>query len=61
MLRYTRQTQQLFAKYSIKPTWFHNNKSTTVHGWEDNKFTWLSAAQDDNFAFPGPAFGHRGE
>jgi hypothetical protein len=61
MLKYTRANQKLFCKYGLKPDYVHSNKSTNIHGWEDNKFTWLTAAQDEKFAYPGPAFGHRSE
>jgi hypothetical protein len=61
MLKHVRNSQKKYGKWGQKPEFMHTNKSTTVHGWEDNKFTWLTASQDDKFAFPGPAFGHRSD
>jgi hypothetical protein len=59
MLELVRQSHKIMDESNVTPDYIHNNKSTSVHGWEDNQFTWLTEAQDEWFAYPGPAFGYR--
>jgi len=56
MLDYARQC---LRKYDLEPDYVHSNKSTTVGGWEDNRFKWLTAEDAKKFTAPGPALGHR--
>jgi hypothetical protein len=56
MLDYARKC---LRKFHLEPDYVHSNKSTTVGGWEDNRFEWLTAVDTGKFMTPGPALGQR--
>jgi hypothetical protein len=56
MLDYARRCQ---LKFHLEPDYVHSNKSTTVGGWDDHQFKWLTVEDAKKFTAPGPALGHR--
>jgi hypothetical protein len=59
MLESVRESYNINREHDYEPDFVHNNISTSVRGWEDNQFNWLTAAQDERFAYPGRAYGFR--